>query len=123
LVFDIGSIAKLINTNSKNVILATLDVFGDVELCRVSRALVIADERAIDPDVVCRVDTFEAKSQLVVLEVFWNRKRCDVAATLVIIERSMRRVYKDGKGDVGIDRPFAKALQLPHARYRDVTPS
>ena len=53
LVFDVGGIAVLVYTNSKDVLLATLDVFGYVELCRVSRTLVIPNERAVDPDVVC----------------------------------------------------------------------
>jgi hypothetical protein len=110
LIFDVGGIAVLIDTNSKNVLLATLDVLGDVELCRVSRTLVIANQRAVHPDVVCRVNTFKAESQLIILEVLWNRKRSDIAATLVVIEGSMRRVYEDRKGDVGIDWSFTKAL-------------
>lgn len=111
---------------------ARLEVLRDVVLGRVVRVLVVADEFAVDPHVVGRLDALEVQEGTAVTgrPVLGEVEGAPVLADGVVAGRRVRRLRLLAEavrapprvGDVDVDGEVV-AVQLPVGRDRDAVPA
>jgi hypothetical protein len=112
LIFQIGSIAPSIYPDKQLVLSMSVYEWRNIKLVGIPRALSVANQLAVHPDMVSAVDSVEAHPQVgVQLPRGRDMELLHVGAGRVL-RRHMRRAYRDGKLDVGVVR-YAMTLKLP----------